>query len=73
MLRAMEKEAIVTSASRVDPAGSVDLIRWSLRTDVSEELFREHCFTADHRAVDFDSAPSFRAWFDEFRRKAAGA
>lgn len=72
LLKEMEKAAIVTSASRVDPSGAVDFIRWTLRTDVPQELGREMCFGADGRAVDFDSSTSFQSWFDEFRKKAGG-
>lgn len=68
-LRAMEKLALVTRASQVDPSGSVDLIRWALRTDIPEPVFRERCIGPDGRPVDFGSMSSFRAWFEAFRRK----
>lgn len=71
LLQAMDRQGVVTAASRVDAAGALELIRWALRTDIPENVLREQCVGADLRAVDFDSPQSFREWFDEFRRKAA--
>lgn len=70
LLLALHNLGVVESAARVDPAGALELIRWTLRTDVSEELFWQRCRGSDSRPIDFDSEPSFRAWFDEFRPKA---
>jgi len=70
-LRLLDNQGIVTSVSRLDAAGALELIRWILRTDIPDELFRASCFGPDQRPVTFDSEPTFRAWFDEFRRKAA--
>lgn len=72
-LRLMDNQGIVTSASRADAIGTLELIRWSLRTDIPDELFRSFCFGPDQRAVSFDSEPTFRAWLDEFRRRATAA
>lgn len=71
LLQAMDTQGVVTSASRVDAAGALELIRWILRTDLPEDLGRGQCVGPDSRPVDFDSPQAFRAWFDEFRRKAA--
>lgn len=68
-LTAMNNLGVVNSASTVDAAGGLELIRWTLRTDVPEAVFRELCVGADERPVAFDSEPSFRAWFDEFRKR----
>lgn len=67
-LRDMDSQGLVTSASRIDPYGTVDFMRWVLRTDISGDLVRKHCFDSDQRPVNFDSESSFRAWFEEFRR-----
>jgi hypothetical protein len=50
---------------------ATDRIALQLRTDLSPELIRAHCFDSDPRAVSFDSEPAFRAWFDDFKKKAA--
>ena len=68
--RDMDSQGLVTSASRVDPQGTLDFMRWVLRTDLAAELVRAHCFDSDQRPVSFDSEPTFRSWFDEFRKKA---
>jgi hypothetical protein len=73
LLLALHNLGVVDSASTVDPAGALELIRWTLRTDVSEELFWTWCRRSDTRPMDFDSEPTFRAWFDEFRPKAVSA
>lgn len=71
LLQAMDKQGVVTSASRVDAAGALELIRWVLRTDLPEDLVRDQCVGPDSRPVDFDSPQAFRSWFDEFRKKVA--
>ena len=53
------------SALAVDPEGGVELIRLILRKDHPGELFKEQ--------LQFKSRDEFRAWLDEFKRKAAGA
>jgi len=73
MLQAMEKQGVVTSASRVDAAGALELIRWVLGNDLPEVLVRDQCVGVDSRPVDFESPQAFRAWFDELRKKTAGS
>jgi hypothetical protein len=72
-LRLMDNQGIVTSAQRADAPGALELIRWCLRTDIPDEVFRSFCFGPDQRAVSFESEPAFRAWLDEFKRKVGGA
>ncbi|HKS16440.1 MAG TPA: hypothetical protein VJU16_03955 [Planctomycetota bacterium] len=71
LLQAMEKQGVVTAASRVDAAGALELIRWVLRTDIPEDVAMSQCVGPDQRAVDFDSPQAFRAWFDDLRRKVS--
>jgi hypothetical protein len=66
----MDQAALVRSAVEVDAAGAVELIRWTLQTDLPEELVREQCARADPGEAPFDSPASFRAWLGEYRRKA---
>jgi hypothetical protein len=66
----MDAQGLVTSASRVDAPGALDFIRWVLRTDLDVAKVRALCAGPDQRPVSFDSEPSFRAWFEEFRRRA---
>src|SRR5262245_51291475 len=71
-LRQLDNQGLVASAARVDAPGCLEFIRWALRTDMPEEAFRESCLPPDGRGVTFDSESSFRAWFDELRKKAGG-
>ena len=48
----------------MDPEGGVELIRWMLRTDLPSGVFRPA------EEIRFATRADFRAWFDEFRKKA---
>ena len=67
-LRRLQDSGVLKSVMAVDPEGGVELVRWILRTDKAWYLFLE---LGDGRSCATRS--EFRAWFDEFRRKAAGA
>jgi len=69
LLVAMHNLGIVESAGRVNAANALELIRWTLRNDISDEDFQRRCLDADSRPVEFDSDPAFRRWFEEFRPK----